>query len=113
MANYPDYDLNTPFTPINANILDSWDKMSGEDQTNYLYDMWKNKAVQNTYEPGSIFKIITASIGLEEGIVEADTPNTFYCAGNEVVDNIKFIDKYGYFKVYRKEFEKNGFMSSF
>lgn len=88
MANYPDYDLNTPFTPINANILDSWDKMSGEDQTNYLYDMWKNKAVQNTYEPGSIFKIITASIGLEEGIVEADTPNTFYCAGNEVVDNI-------------------------
>lgn len=50
--------------------------------------MWRNKAVQNTYEPGSVFKIITASVGLEEGIVDENTPDTFYCAGSELVDNI-------------------------
>lgn len=69
MANYPDYDLNTPFTPTNQTALASWSTMSSEEKTNYLYDMWRNKAVQNTYEPGSVFKIITASVGLEEGIV--------------------------------------------
>ncbi len=88
MANYPDYDLNTPFTPTNQTVIANWDTMSSEDKTNYLYDMWRNKAVQNTYEPGSVFKIITASIGLEEGIVDENTPDTFYCSGSELVDNI-------------------------
>lgn len=86
MANYPDYDLNTPFTPTNGTAAATWSTLSSEDQTNYLYEMWRNKAVQNTYEPGSTFKILTAAIGLEEGIVEANTPNTFYCAGTEYVD---------------------------
>ena len=88
MANYPDYNLNTPYTPLDANVLSTWDSLSGEEQSNYLYEMWRNKAVQNTYEPGSTFKIITTAVGLEEGIVEAETPDTFYCAGQEVVDNI-------------------------
>lgn len=88
MANYPDYNLNTPFTPSASNVATSWDTMSSEEQTNYLYDMWRNKAVQNTYEPGSTFKIITSAIGLEEGIVDENTPNVFYCAGTEIVDNI-------------------------
>lgn len=88
MANYPDYDLNTPFTPTDTTIQESWNTLSSEEQTNYLYDMWRNKSVQNTYEPGSVFKIITAAVGLEEGIVEANTPNTFYCAGTEYVDDI-------------------------
>lgn len=88
MANYPDYDLNTPFTPTDSSIISTWDTLSDEEQTNYLYDMWRNKAVQNTYEPGSTFKIITSAIGLEEGIIEEETPDTFYCAGHEVVDNI-------------------------
>ena len=88
MANYPDYDLNTPYTPTNTTVLDTWSTLSAEDQTNYLYDMWRNKAVQNTYEPGSTYKIITAAIGLEEGIVEANTADCFYCAGTEYVDNI-------------------------
>lgn len=84
MANYPDYNPNTPFTPIDTS---TWDSLSSEKKNDYLYDMWRNKAVQNTYEPGSVFKIITASVGLEEGIVEENTPDTFYCAGSEVVDN--------------------------
>ena len=88
MANYPDYNPNTPFTPIDTSVLENWDNLSGEDQTNYLYDMWRNKAVQNTYEPGSTFKIITSAVGIEEGIVEPDTPNVFYCSGSEEVDDI-------------------------
>lgn len=88
MANYPDYNLNTPFTPADATVSASWDTMTSEEQSNYLYDMWRNKAVQNTYEPGSTFKIITAAVGLEENIVDVDTPDTFYCAGHEVVDEI-------------------------
>lgn len=89
VANYPDYNLNTPFTPTDEKTLSSWDDLSSEEQTNYLYDMWRNKAVQNTYEPGSTFKIITAAVGLEEGIVEKDTANSFYCSGSEVVDNLR------------------------
>ena len=88
MANYPDYNLNTPFTPIDQTALDTWDTLSSEDRTNYLYEMWRNEAVQNTYEPGSTYKILTAAIGLEEGIVEADDTDCFYCAGTEYVDNI-------------------------
>ncbi len=86
MANYPDYNLNTPFTPTDTSI--AWDTMSTEEQTNYLSVMWRNIAVQNTYEPGSVFKIITASVGLEEGIVDENTPDVFYCAGTEMVDNV-------------------------
>lgn len=89
MANYPDYNLNTPYTPTDASVASSWSTLSAEEQTDYLYDMWRNKAVQNTYEPGSTFKIITAAIGLEEGIVEAETADSFYCSGHEVVDNIE------------------------
>lgn len=88
MANYPDYDLNTPFTPTNTKINETWGTLTTQEQTDYLYDMWRNKSVQNTYEPGSVFKIITAAIGLEEGIVDAETPDEFYCAGTEYVDNI-------------------------
>ena len=87
MANYPDYDLNTPFTPTDVAVSSSWDTLSSEEKNDYLYDMWRNKAVQNTYEPGSTFKIITAAVGLEENIVESDVANSFYCAGHEVVDN--------------------------
>ena len=86
MANYPDYNPNTPFTPIHN--LTTWDSLSDTNKNDYLYDMWRNKAVQNTYEPGSTFKIITSSIGLEEGIVDEETPNVFNCAGSEEVDGI-------------------------
>ena len=88
MANYPDYNLNTPFTPTDTTVLETWDTISSEEQTNYLYEMWRNKSVQNTYEPGSVFKIITSAVGLEEGIIEANTANTLNCTGTEYVDNI-------------------------
>ena len=82
MATYPNYDLNTPFTPVNSNLLQNWGSLSSEDQSNILYNMWNNSATQRTYEPGSTFKLVTASVGLEEGIVTTDKAGDFYCNGS-------------------------------
>ena len=89
MATYPDYNLNEPFTINNTEMAKKWDKLSAEDRSNALFNMWKNTAVQSTYEPGSTFKIITAAAGLEEGIVTADNGSDFYCSGAEDVSGIK------------------------
>lgn len=84
MATYPDYNLNTPFEP-NETLLATWDTLSSEEKTNSLYKMYSNKNVNESYEPGSVFKIIMASVGLEENIVETDTAGDFYCSGSEHV----------------------------
>ena len=63
MATYPDYDLNSPREP-NSTLATNWDSLSETEQLNSLYKMWRNKAVSDTYEPGSTFKIITAVVGL-------------------------------------------------
>ena len=88
MATYPDYDLNSPRTP-NDSLSSTWDSLSSEEQVNSLIKMWRNKAVSDTYEPGSTFKIITAAIGLEENVVSTDTPGDFYCSGYELINGIK------------------------
>lgn len=88
MATYPDYNLNTPFDP-NESMLATWDSLSSEEKSNSLYKMYSNKVVNETYEPGSVFKIIVASTALEENIVDTDTPGTFYCPGYEMVSGTK------------------------
>ena len=88
MATYPDYDLNSPREP-NSALASTWDSLSDTEQLNSLYKMWRNKAVSDTYEPGSTFKIITAAVGLEENVVSTDIANDFYCAGHEIVNGIK------------------------
>ena len=84
MATYPDYNLNDPYTP-NEWYSEGWDELSQQDQTNRLYSMWRNRAVVDTYEPGSTFKTITASIALEENVAETDTQGDFFCSGYEMV----------------------------
>lgn len=88
MATYPDYNLNDPYTP-NEWYSEGWDSLSQQEQTNTLYSMWRNRAVVDTYEPGSTFKVLTASIGLEENVVETDTTNDFFCSGHEEVADRK------------------------
>ena len=86
MATYPDYNLNDPYTP-NSWYSEGWDDLSGQEQTNKLYSMWRNRAVLDTYEPGSTFKVITGLIGLEENVVETDTQGDFFCNGVEKVED--------------------------
>ena len=84
MATYPDYNLNTPFEP-NESLSKTWDSLSSSEKTNSLYKMYRNKAVSDTYEPGSVFKTITAAAALEEDVAETDTAGDFYCGGYEQV----------------------------
>ncbi|HIT71939.1 MAG TPA: PASTA domain-containing protein [Candidatus Scatovivens faecipullorum] len=82
MATNPDYNLNDPSNYINAGFTEEeWKLLEPVARTETLLNLWKNKAVSGTYEPGSTFKLITASVGLEEGIVEPDTQNDFLCEG--------------------------------
>ena len=87
MATYPDYNLNDPYT---LDFIDEkeWKKMSAEEQYQKQQETWNNRAVTSTYEPGSVFKIITAAAGLEEGIADADTPNIYNCNGNEKISGV-------------------------
>ena len=72
MANYPTYNLNEPFEPNTPELKKTWDDLSNDEQAEATYAMWRNSAVSDGYEPGSTFKIVTASIALEEGLVETD-----------------------------------------
>lgn len=88
MATYPDYNLNDPFTPTNITEKE-WKKLSSSEQANTLQTIWNNRAITSTYEPGSVFKIVTAAAGLEEDIINANDKNVFYCPGYEKVAGIK------------------------
>lgn len=89
MATYPDYNLNTPFEMPNHLKEKDWKKMTSEEQTSTLYDIYRNRAVSDTYEPGSVFKIITASISLEENLSNPDKANVYYCKGHEIVSGVR------------------------
>ncbi len=86
MATYPDYNLNDPYTP-NETIIEGWDQLEAQQKTEKLYTMWRNRAVLDNYEPGSTFKVITASIALEENLVETDHAGDFFCSGVQIVSD--------------------------
>lgn len=88
MASYPDYNLNTPFTP-NEVLAKSWDSLSTSSKSSALQSMWRNPAVSNTYEPGSVFKVLISAIALEENLVETDTPGIFSCPGYQMIYDTK------------------------
>ena len=79
MANKPDFDLNAPFTIQDPALAATWDTLSNEAQSNALNQMWRNFAINDTYEPGSTFKIVTSAAGLAEGLITLDSP--FTCTG--------------------------------
>ena len=82
MACYPDYNLNEPYTP-NEVLAETYDSLSSEEKSEALYKMWANRSVSETYEPGSVFKLITASVALEENITTTDKSGDFVCRGYE------------------------------
>lgn len=78
MATYPYYNLNDPFT-----LTSTYDTstMTNEEKNNALYEMWSDKNITATYEPGSTFKTIVSAIALEENITETEIANDFNCTG--------------------------------
>lgn len=79
MASMPDYDLNAPRSPRTPEEKVAWENLSGEELSEKWFDVWRNRAISNTYEPGSTFKSITTAIALEENIANENT--TFLCRG--------------------------------
>lgn len=75
-VNVPEFDLNDPFT---LNTSGDTAEMTEEQKQECLNQMWRNPCLNDTYEPGSTFKIITMAAGLEEGVVSVD--DRFYCPG--------------------------------
>ena len=82
MATYPNYDLNSPYEINNEELKSVWDTLSGGEKSNYLLQMWRNKAISDTYEPGSTFKLVTSSAALQEGITDTDRAGEFHCSGS-------------------------------
>ncbi len=87
MASYPDYDLNSPYTP-NSTLAKTYDSLTSEEKNEALYKMWANKSVAETYEPGSTFKVITSAVALEENITTTDKQGDFYCKGYEEFEDV-------------------------
>ena len=81
-VNVPEFDLNQPFT-LNNGL--SNEDFTQEELQNQLNQMWRNPSINDTYEPGSTFKVITASAGLEAGVVTLE--DTFSCPGFRVVED--------------------------
>ncbi len=81
MVNYPEFNLNEPFTLTGVDA----DTVSGEEKQELLNQMWRNQCISDTYEPGSTFKIITATAALEEGVVGLE--DTFFCPGYKMVED--------------------------
>lgn len=80
-VNAPEFDLNAPFTlPEGTDAA-----LNDEEKQAMLNQMWRNRSINDTYEPGSIFKVFTASAALEEGAVKEE--DTFYCPGYKLVED--------------------------
>ena len=95
MVNYPEFDLNDPYTlPELTEVKEDGsvvavdpDTLTAEQKQEKLNAMWRNGCINDTYEPGSTFKIITAAAGLEAGVVSLE--DRFSCPGFRIVEDRK------------------------
>lgn len=90
ISDKPDFDLNDPYTLIDKSAIEELEKYKDTDefsikQTEALYNQWNSFCITSTYEPGSTFKIFTASAALEEGIANLGT--TYTCSGGYKIPN--------------------------
>ena len=81
-VNVPEFDLNDPFT-LNTNTDTS--QLTSKEKEDLLNQMWRNPCVNDTYEPGSTFKTVTAAAALEKGVVSLT--DTFSCPGFRIVED--------------------------
>lgn len=83
MAGKPDFDLNNPFEINDEGLKAMWGSLTEKEKNDALNKMWRNFNINDTYEPGSTFKVITSAAGLEEGAVKEE--DSFNCGGGREV----------------------------
>ena len=111
MANYPSYNLNEPYEPYTEELKATWDSIEQSEKTTALQAVWRNKAIADTYEPGSVFKLITASAALEEGITDTDNEGEFSCSGGIEVAGFR-IKCWRYYRPHGSESLRQALMNS-
>ena len=112
MATYPNYNLNSPYEPYTDELKETWDSLEQSEKTKNLQAVWRNKAIADTYEPGSVFKLITASAALEEGVVtDIDKEGEFCCTGGIEVSGVR-IKCWRYYRPHGSESLRQALMNS-
>ena len=111
MATYPTYNLNEPYSAYTEELAQNWDNMEQSEKTKMLQSVWRNRAIADTYEPGSVFKLITTSAALEEGITDTDNQGEFTCTGGIEVAGVR-IKCWRYYRPHGAESLRQALMNS-
>ena len=111
MATYPSYNLNEPYEIVDEELKNVWDTLGNKERTESLQAMWRNKAIADTYEPGSTFKLVTASASLEEGITSTDKAGEFSCSGSITIAGTR-IKCWRYYRPHGSQSLRNAMMNS-
>ena len=112
MATYPSYNLNEPYGAFTDDLKLIWDGLNQSEKTTNLQAVWRNRAITDTYEPGSTFKTITSSAALEEGLVtDIDKQGQFSCTGGIEVAGVR-IKCWRYYRPHGPESLRQALMNS-
>ncbi len=111
LAGYPNYNLNEPYTPNTDELKSIWDSLPQEEKSKNLQAMWRNKAISDTYEPGSTFKLVTASTALEEGLTTPDNEGEFCCTGSIEIAGVR-MKCWRYYRPHGSESLRQALMNS-
>lgn len=111
MATYPTYNLNDPYTIVDEELRVNWSTLSNEKRNEALQSMWRNKAIADTYEPGSTFKLVTSSAALEEKITTTDKAGEFNCGGGITISGVR-IKCWRYYRPHGTESLRQALMNS-
>ena len=111
MATYPSYNLNSPYEITDENLKQNWESLTATERSTNLQAMWRNKAIADTYEPGSTFKTITSSASIQEGITTTDKEGEFCCTGGIEIAGVR-IKCWRYYRPHGAESLRQALMNS-